>query len=318
MTTRIKDIFSAAEIEQLTRKSNLAGLWVLLRTWGVSAGCFAALALWPHPLMWLLAIVLLGGQQLCCAVATHEAAHRSLFKTRWLNTRLVDWLCARPVWLDVERYRQHHMHHHAHTGTAQDPDLTLVDMYPTDTAGMRRRLLRDALGLTGLKRVLGLFLMDIGAMHYTVSGDVRWRPRAQRGLTVYLRNGLRNLGPMVLSQLALFALLWACGAAWVYWAWPLAYLTSFSVFLRIRALAEHACLPGGSEIFANTRTTRAGWLAPCCVAPLNVNFHQEHHLMASVPYHRLPQMHRMLRVKGLSGAPQGYWSVIKLAASRSA
>mgnify|MGYP000247611662 CR=1 FL=1 len=152
---------------------------------------------------------------------------------------------------------------------------------------MRRRLLRDALGLTGLKRVLGLFLMDIGAMHYTVSGDVRWRPRAQRGLTVYLRNGLRNLGPMVLSQLALFALLWACGAAWVYWAWPLAYLTSFSVFLRIRALAEHACLPGGSEIFANTRTTRAGWLARCCVAPLNVNFHQEHHLMASVPYHRL-------------------------------
>ncbi len=314
---RIKDIFSAAEIEQLTRKSDLAGLWVLVRTWGVSALGFAVLIHWPHPLVWGLVVVLLGGQQLCCAIATHEAAHRSLFRARWLNQYVIDWLCARPVWLDVERYRTHHMRHHSHTGTDKDPDLTLVDMYPTDVAGMARRMLRDLLGLTALKRVVGLFLMDIGAMHYTVSGDVSWRPRSERSVRGYVANGVRYLGPMLLSNLMLLGVLWACGAAWAYWAWLLAYMTTFSVFLRIRAMAEHACLPGGANMFDNTRTTRAGWLARCCVAPLNVNFHREHHLMASVPYHRLPQMHRMLRERGLTDAPPSYWDVVRQAMSRA-
>ncbi len=315
MNVKIKDVFSPQEIEQLTRRSNAAGVFALLRNWGLSGVYFAALIHWPHPLTWLLVVTLLGGQQLCCAIMTHEAAHRSLFRQRWLNQYVVDWLCARPVWLDVGRYRAHHMRHHAHTGSDKDPDLTLVDMYPASSASMRRKLVRDVLGVTGLKRMLGLFLMDIGAMQYTVAGDVIWRPATQRGPRVYLINGLRNLGPMLLSNLALLAVLWWAGAAWAYLAWVLAYVTSFSLFLRIRSLAEHACMPGGTNMFDNTRTTRAGWLARLCVAPLNVNFHREHHLMASVPYFRLPKVHRMLRERGYSSAPPSYWDVMKIASA---
>ena len=318
MAIKIKDVFSAQEIEQLTRRSNAAGVFALLRTWVPSALLFAALIHWPHPLMWLLVVTLLGGQQLSCAIMAHEAAHHSLFRQRWLNQHVVDWLCARPVWLDVKRYRAHHVKHHAHTGTAQDPDLTLVDMYPASPLSMRRRMLRDVLGVTGLKRMLGLFLMDIGAMQYTVAGDVSWRPAAERGLTVYLLNGVRNSGPMLVSNLALLAVLWWAGAAWAYLAWVLAYVTSFSLFLRIRSIAEHACMPGGADMFDNTRTTRAGWLARLCVAPLNVNYHREHHLMASVPYYRLPRMHRMLRERGYTDAPPSYWDVLKTASTARA
>lgn len=318
MTVKISEIFSSQEIEQLTRRSNVAGLFALLRTWGLSGLYFAALIYWPHPLMWLIVVTLLGGQQLSCAICTHEAAHYSLFRQRWINQYLVDWLCARPVWLDVKRYRAHHVKHHAHTGTPQDPDTTLVDMYPTSAASMRRKMLRDVLGVTGLKRMLGLFLMDIGAMQYTVAGDVHWQAETQRSLRMYLINGLRNLGPMLLSNLALFALLWWVGAAWAYAAWVLAYVTSFSLFLRIRSIAEHACMPGGANMFDNTRTTRAGWLARLCVAPLHVNYHREHHLMASVPYYRLPRLHRMLRERGYSCAPPSYWDVVKTASAMRA
>jgi fatty acid desaturase len=52
------------------------------------------------------------------------------------------------------------------------------------------------------------------------------------------------------------------------------------------------------------------------VAPVRVNFHIEHHLMASVPYVRLPQMHQLLRERQLVPAPPSYWAVLKQVSQR--
>ena len=71
-----------------------------------------------------------------------------------LNEVFADWVCAKPVWGDVARYRKHHLAHHAHTGTALDPDRCLADPFPVTRASLARKLLRDAVGITGLKRVL--------------------------------------------------------------------------------------------------------------------------------------------------------------------
>lgn len=317
MSTRINNLLSREEIRQLTRKSDWRGAWTVLRTWGLIALCFALLALFPHPLTFVLVVIFLGGQQLACAVLTHEAAHRTLFKTRRLNDGFTDWLCARPIWTDVARYRQHHLKHHAHTGTDRDPDMSLVTPFPTARRSLVKKILRDISGLTGLRRILGLVGMDLGMLEYTVAAEVKHCPRNGRRWTDYAAEGLRNMSPMLLSNLLLFAILAACGVAWAYSAWVVAYLTSFSLFLRIRSIAEHACLPGGEDILTNTRTTRAGWLARLTVAPMQVNYHQEHHLMASVPCYRLPAMHRLLKQQiPLLPAPD-YRQVLKLASSRS-
>ena len=78
----------------------------------------------------------------------------------------------------------------------------------------------------------------------------------------------------------------------------LAYLTPFPLFLRIRSMAEHAGMQTSNTALTNTRTTRAGWIARSFVAPIHVNYHMEHHLMASVPYFKLPRMHKILRERG--------------------
>src|SRR5262249_61139989 len=92
----------------------------------VIAGSFAAIAVWPPALAFAVAIIILAGRQLALAVLMHEAAHGTLFRARWANEHLADWLCARPVWSDTARYRRHHLGHHAHTGTERDPDLGLA------------------------------------------------------------------------------------------------------------------------------------------------------------------------------------------------
>lgn len=314
---RVDQLFGPDEIRHLTQRSDLAGWWGVLSTWAVIAACFAVLARWSNPVTYVLVVLVLGGRQLALAILMHEASHRTLFATRALNDGVVDWLCARPVWFDVQRYRHHHLRHHAFTNTERDPDSSLSENFPVERSALVRKLLRDAFGVTGLKRVAGVFLMDIGAMKYTVAADVTYLPRAGRSLWRYAADGMRNMWRMVLTNGLMFGVLWALGCGWVYTAWVVAYLTSFSVYVRIRSIAEHACTERGGDPLRNTRSTRAGWLARATVAPIHVNFHIEHHLMAAVPYFRLQRLHQLLLERGAVQPAPGYLDVLRIATNRT-
>jgi len=272
---RPSDVLSREEITHFTSRSDLAGWWALGSTWAVIALCFAALIWVPHPLTYLLVVIVLGGRQLALAILLHEGAHGTLFKTRWLNQYAADWLAGRWIWVDLARYREHHLRHHAHTNQAGDPDLSLVQDFPASRASLIRKFTRDITGLSGLRRVAGMVLLHMG----------------------------------------LATILALSGHLWVYSAWWVAYLTTFGIFMRLRSMAEHACTEHSGNMLRNTRTTRAGILARMTVAPIRVNFHIEHHFMASVPYFRLPALHQVLRERGAVMAPPSYLDVLKTVSS---
>lgn len=304
MAIKITDVLEADEIREFTRASNLHGTFAVLATWSVIIGSFVFVAWWTHPVSILLALIVLGGRHLGLAILMHEASHRSLFAHRGLNDFIGRWLCAAPSWGDVHRYRTHHLTHHAHTGTERDNDLGLVRPFPTTRRSLVRKFVRDLLGLTGVKRIIGLLMIDFGYIHYTASVDAK--PIDQTGRTVghVLKTGARNLYPMVITNGSMLAALWVAGHPWIFGLWVLSYLTTFSLFLRIRAIAEHACTANVPDPFRNTRTTRAGVLARLTVAPHGVNYHLEHHLLMTVPYFRLAKLHRVLKERGaLEGAP---------------
>jgi len=309
----LAELFSAEEIRQLTEKSDLMGWSALLFTWGVIALTLTALALWPHPLIWICALIILGGRQLSLAILMHDASHGTLFKTRWLNDVLASYACGIPVGVDLQRYRKHHLMHHTQTGTDADTDKSLSAPFPTSRASLLRKFARDLSGLSGLKREFGLLLMHAGLIRWTVASDIVRLPQHGRSRHAQAwqlwQNGWKIFA---FHGLLLGLLVWA-GYPWLYLAWTGAYLTTYSLFMRIRSIAEHACTQQTTDMFLNTRSTRAGLLARATVAPLRVNYHIEHHVMASVPYFRLPAMQRMLLDRGHLQAPPGYWAVLKLA-----
>lgn len=308
----VLDFVDKAELARLTRRSDARGLFAVLSTWGIIGGALALLARYPHPLVFVLVVVVIGGRQLALAILQHEAAHRTLFVSRFGNDVFADLVCARPIGVDVARYRKHHLRHHAHTSLAADPDASLTAPFPTTPASLARKLLRDLSGIAGLKRLLGLFLMDLEVLEYTVAADVRRKPRAGRGTSDYLRAFLKNAWGALLTNAVILGVCALVGHAWVYSAWIVAMLTTFGAFMRIRSLSEHACLEHGPNPLKNTRTTRAGLLARATVAPVRVSFHLEHHLAASVPFFRLPELHRLLRERGAVGEPPGYVDVLRL------
>jgi fatty acid desaturase len=320
---KVTDIFSREEIRMLTERSDAMGFAAVGFTWAVILGTLAALA-WVSSLplafalpAYALGLVVLGGRHLALAILMHEASHKTLFRTLWLNDVFANWVCARPIWSDVQKYRAHHFVHHSRTGQTEDTDLSLITGLPCTRASLWRKFARDVSGLTGLKFLFGRALMDAGLIRWTVSNDVSWLPREGRRWWHHAGALARNSAPALLVNGVLLGACWLSGYPWLFGLWALSYVTPFPLFIRIRSLAEHACTEASLDMFRNTRTTRAGLLARMTVAPIRVNFHIEHHVLASVPYFRLAQMHRMLRQRGAVAAPPGYLDVLRIVTTSS-
>lgn len=226
---KLSDIFSKDEIAQLTARSDAMGWCALLFTWAVIGLTFYALARWPHPLMWLVALVILGGRQLSLAIMLHDAAHGTLFKTRWLNEVLADFACGSAVGVDIRRYRQHHLVHHGKTGTEADPDRSLAAPFPVSRTSLARKFLRDLSGISGLKREYGLLLMHAGVIQWTVASEVVMLPQQGRSWRDYLADSARNMWKTVVMHLLLLGVLWAAGHPALYLAWLGAYLTTYKI-----------------------------------------------------------------------------------------
>lgn len=297
---------------QLFERSDRAGAVAVATVWLQIAAIFAVLAAVPDPLTFVLAIVALGSRQHALAVLMHESAHGLLFRTRWLNERVGEWLCARPIATDIRRYRKHHVRHHAHTGTARDPDRGLAEPFPCGRASLARKLLRDALGLTGMKRMLAIAAMNAELLEYTAAVAPRRLPwiSLRHHLAAFVRH---SAGALAINA-AILGLFVALDRAWLFAAWAIAFVTAFDLILRVRSMAEHAAMAASADPLHNTRTTRAGWLARALLAPFAVNYHLEHHLEPALPMRSLPALHRLLIARGhidpATVAP-GYLAVLR-------
>jgi fatty acid desaturase len=275
--------------------------------WALVGASFALVARWPHPLTVVAALFVIGARQLGFAVLMHEAAHRTLFRNRRLNDWAGNWLCAYPIWSDLRPYRPYHLQHHAKTWTDGDPDLALATPFPITRASLWRKVWRDLSGQTGWKRLRATLRRDLGRSQGRVKRNFDAGPEALHGVVV--------------TNAVLLGVLTLLGHPALYLLWVVAWLTTYSLAMRIRAIAEHAMVPDPGSDLGNTRTTLARWWERLLIAPNSVNLHLEHRLLMTVPHYHLPRLHRLLRDRRVlddACVTRGYPAVLALAASRPA
>ena len=143
---------SDAENDTLRQRSDLIGGLLVLHAWLVIAVAMYVFILWPNPLTFVVAMVLIGGRQLGLAILMHDAAHRALFKNTWLNDFVGAYFCGFPVGASLALYRPYHLSHHRHTQQPEDPDLILSAPFPITRQSFKRKMWRDILGVTGYQR----------------------------------------------------------------------------------------------------------------------------------------------------------------------
>ncbi len=293
-------------LAKLQRRSDLIGLALIAHAWGLIFAAMALFFVFPNPLTFILAIVIIGTRQLGLAILMHDAAHNALFKTLSWNNWLADALCAWPMMARTDAYRRYHLVHHTHTQQEDDPDLILSKPFPITRKSLRRKLIRDLTGQTGYQQRKAQIINAFGPKGLGFIGSVKhfWS----------------KLGSAVLANLVILGV---CSVAfhWSYYLmfWLLPFMTYHMMITRLRNIAEHALVPDNNDAFRSSRTTKTNWFTRLFIAPYWVNYHVEHHLLMHVPCYRLPLLQKTLIAAGLGERMEtasGYFDVLKRASAR--
>jgi fatty acid desaturase len=293
-----KEVFTPEEWAQLSPRSTWQGLFLVAAAWALIIAAGAMFVLWPNPLTYVLAVMLIGARQLGLAILMHDAAHGALHSNTKVNNWLGEWLCAAPTGARLQAYRDYHLQHHKYTEQPEDPDLSLSAPFPITRASLWRKVVRDLTGQTFLKqRRAQLF----GAKGHFIN------PTTSHFLI---------FNALLLVVLSLAGYWWAFFALWLV---PMA--TWYPLVTRLRNIAEHACVDTKDDPFTHARTTLANPLERLFIAPYWVHFHGEHHVFMHVPCYRLERMHAILMAKGYRErmhVSPGYVSVLSEASAKPA
>jgi fatty acid desaturase len=293
-----KDVFAPEEWARFSARSSWLGLVLVAGAWGLIFAAGVLFVVWPNPLTYVLAVMLIGARQLGLAILMHDAAHGALHSNMKVNNWVGEWLCAAPVGARLASYREYHLKHHRFTEQPEDPDLALSAPFPITRASLWRKVVRDLTGQTFLK---------------------------QRGAQLF---GGRKPGEVVnastghflLTNAILFGGLALAGYWWAYLAlWIVPMATWLPLVTRLRNIAEHAVVETKDDPFTHARTTLANVIERLFIAPYWVHFHGEHHVFMHVPCYRLERMHRALMDKGFWSRMHispGYFAVLREASSK--
>lgn len=256
---------------ELRRIDDVRNVGSVVLTWAQAAATIGAAAWIAHPAAYLAAVVLMGPAFARFAIISHEAAHKLLFTNKRANDLVGRWLLSYPAFVPFDAYRRSHFAHHKEEFGPNEPDMNLYNGYPVTKASLRRKLRRDAVGVSGWKNLKGLLL----ALRSSFS-----RPFALRILA---------------AQLAVLALFTLAGRPELYLVlWLLPWLTSWRVINRLRSIAEHGGMERSPDRRRTTHHVRQSRLARFWLVPLNTGWHLAHHVDMGVPWRNLPRLHAEL------------------------
>ena len=266
-----------AELKDLMQRSNGPAFWhlagwvvVLATTTTLIALAWNSWLIWPA--MFLHGIVLVHHFSL-----QHECVHYTVFRTRWLND-VAGQICGLIILLPHRFFRYEHCDHHTYTQvTGDDPEqIPLPDT-----------IWQYLLYLSALPYWRAEFTEVFRhAMGRLSDAELRFIPKVEHKAVFWDARMMLGFYALVILGMA------ATGWWGLIWFWFIPLLLGEPVMRFIR-MTEHVGRPTVPQMHENTRTNlvSAPWRFLCW----NMNYHAEHHYVASVPFHRLPSLHQKLR-----------------------
>lgn len=263
----------------LMRRTNLHGL-LTLGAWIVACVATASLVIVSRHTWWVLpAMILYGGVLSFAYAASHECSHGTAFRSRWLN-EAVFWVTSL-IFIEEPLYRRYsHAGHHTNTWfNGIDPQkpygnpMTVLQ-YTTVTTGLS--LYVDA--------ARQLFRHSTGRF---TDDERAFLPASE------IRKVSRNSRIMGACYMALLL----SGAVYAsLWPFLLYFVPRFlgGTIINSYINTQHMCMAEDlRDHRQTTRSIQSSWLGRLLY--WNMNYHIEHHLYPSVPFHALPKLNDQIR-----------------------
>ncbi len=258
----------------LLHASHMAYNWILM------IGTAILSYLYFHPLLYVLAVIIIGARMHALAILMHDATHYRFLKNKKWNDRITNFFSMYALYTSIEKYRQNHLRHHLNLNTEDDPDwFAKLGKKEFQFPKTKQEFLRT---------VLSYFLLYKG-----ISDAIwflkRFNPVKKKETTWKDKMPIIIFWVIVISSLTYFQL-WP--AYLMYWVVP--YLSTFFMFQYIRSVAEHFGELSYDHLLTSTRSVKTNLFESFVFAPHNVGYHLEHHLYPGVPYYHLPKLHELL------------------------
>ena len=207
----------------------------------------------------------------------HECIHKSAFKNKKLN-EFVGYFIGFVLLRSFLNGRYRHMAHHTFTQHPEkDPDK--VDFPPSYL-----EYLKHVTSVSVWIRILdNLFRHAIGKIN---ASEKNYIPKNEIK-SLILESRIMLLGYIVIAFLSIyFSTLFFL----IYWLIP---RVLGEPFLRLVRMVEHTGKDETADMIHNTRTSFPSSFLKFLY--WNMPYHVEHHLYASVPFHKLPKFHKLIK-----------------------
>ena len=284
-TTRlIPERLPPAKIRELSRLQPARAIVATVGKWALIAAAIALCTSFWHPVLYILAVLIIGSCQHALLILGHDASHFRTLSVRWQNDLFANLFMMWPTFASVEGFRKFHGTHHQYTNLANDGnrhiwythdaagDLAPDWQFPKTRLGLAWLLVRRAAFITGLFWILR------GLVGSTFIPSPVWMRAARFGFYTFSAATIISFD------------VWQ--AFLLYWIVP--FCTWHIAVQYIRLICEHSAVESDQEEYSITRTTIPTWPESIFILPCNVGYHLEHHWYPSVPFYRLPQLHQAL------------------------
>ncbi|MEM7206179.1 MAG: fatty acid desaturase [Pseudomonadota bacterium] len=286
----VRSVLSIDQIKAINERRDLPGLCfffghvalMLATAWFVHLSWGSA---WVVPALLLHGLVLVYWFQ-----PFHECAHKTAFKSQWMNS-VVYWFSGVVALVEPTYFYCEHMQHHRYT---QHPERDPERISGADSFG------GYVLYLTGLPyfyyQVTAILRHSVGHLY---AYETEFVPQTKR------KRVRRDAQILLAFYAALIALsiVFSSWALWVYWLMPRLLAEPF---MRAVRLSEHQGTLLTPDLLRNTRTVKAIW--PIQYLGWHACFHAEHHLSPNTPFHAAPRLHKLV-VRKLENVSPNYLSV---------
>lgn len=254
--------------DELRRIGNVRNTFTVLGALVMSFGVVGIAGFLHTWWAYLAALVLMTRGHGGLNILGHEAAHRLLFSNRRVNDFVGRWLLGYPSFQAMLAYRRAHFAHHRDEMGPEEPDLSLYSGYPLPPDSWRRKLRRDATGVSAYKNF--------------------------RGLAHAARGGAREAHQILAVQAVLIIGAIAVGRPLMYLVWLVSWSTVWRVSNRLRSIAEHGGMIRSKDRRLTTHVIRQSLIARFWIVPYNTGWHLAHHVDMGVPWRNLPRLHKEL------------------------
>ncbi|ETR79105.1 hypothetical protein X566_12625 [Afipia sp. P52-10] len=289
----IPRLLTKDEIRNLSQIDSVKFSAAALLEYALIAAAVLISETWWNPLIYALAVVVIGSRINGLGGLMHDAAHYRAYTNRSLND-FVGEIVALPTTTSMAGYRNSHFAHHRELNGEKDPDWVrnaeLAEFhFPAPPRVVLKHIMQYFSGLK-IKTALGGFHQN---------KETRDIPAAVNR-----------------ARLFFFASLLVASIAFGFWKllvlyWIVPLATVFLGIRYIRNVAEHYAVEH-EHVLNESRTVIAPFWELWLIAPWGLNYHLEHHLFPGIPCFRLAELHRLLMSREpypqLAHITRGYFS----------